>query len=135
MNPQQVVSNEHMDTLQSPYTCIICGEGSMIPAVQEGEPEYTDNYLCVKCQFHDTIPTHGILLSQISTSILGLAVCGFLLYDYVLFSRSATSAPLTISLSLIIAAFLIGFFYVLYKAYKGHQIRKSYLQREISRPT
>lgn len=135
MNPQQVISNEHMDTLKSPYTCIICGEGSMIPAVQKGEPEHTDNYLCVKCQFHDTIPTSGVLLSQISTSLLGIVVCGFLLYDYIIFVREPTSTIQLASLSFAVTAFLIGFSFVLHKAYKGHKVRKGYLQREISRPT
>ena len=131
MSPNQVVSNEHMDTLKSPYTCIKCGEGSMIPAVQEGEPEYTENYLCVKCHFHDTIPAHGILISQAATSVIGLLLCFFLFYDYVFASTPDSANTVEHSaLGLVVGAFCIGFIFVLFKAWKGHLLRQSYLTRK-----
>ncbi len=129
MNHAQVVSREHMDSLQSPFRCIKCGQGSMIYAVQEGEQDYTDNYLCEKCHHHDNIPTNGILASQLATSLLGLALSIYLLYDYVLTSQGErVSNTEVIALGLVVGAFICGFVYVLYKAYLGYQLRKSYLK-------
>jgi ribosomal protein S27AE len=129
MNNSQFVSTEHMDTLQSPYTCIRCGEGSMISAVQEGEPDYTDNYLCSRCHYHDNIPTSGILLSQLMTSLLGLGLSLYLLYEYILSNndKSVTQVETT-ALALVVSGFVIGFVYVLYKAAIGYNLRKSYLK-------
>lgn len=129
MSHSQFVSLEHMDTLQSPYKCIRCGEGSMISAVQEGEPDYTDNYLCSKCHYHDNIPTSGILFSQLMTSLLGLVLSLYLLYEYVLLNNDAsvTQVELT-ALTLIVGGFVIGFLYVLYKAAVGYKLRKAYLK-------
>ncbi|KZZ76297.1 MULTISPECIES: hypothetical protein [unclassified Oleiphilus] len=129
MNHSQFVSAEHMDTLQSPYTCIRCGEGSMISAVQEGEPDYTDNYLCLKCHHHDNIPTNGILLSQLMTSLIGLSLSLYLLYEYVLSSSDTSVTQVeTTALTLVVSGFVIGFVYVLYKAAIGYRLRKSYLK-------
>ena len=129
MNHFQVVSREHINSLQSPFRCIKCGEGSMIYAVREGEQDYTDNYLCEQCHHHDNIPTNGILASQLATSLLGLVLSMFLLYDYVLtIQGDNVSNAEVIALGMVVGAFICGFVYVLHKAYLGYKLRKSYLK-------
>lgn len=129
MNQLQVVSRDHINSLQSPFRCIKCGEGSMIYAVREGEQDYTDNYLCGQCHHHDNIPTNGILASQLTTSLLGLVLSMFLLYDYVLTSQGDNvSNAEVIALGMVVGAFICGFVYVLHKAYLGYKLRKSYLK-------
>ena len=129
MNHFQVVSREHINSLQSPFRCIKCGEGSMIYAVREGEQDYTDNYLCEQCHHHDIIPTNAILASQLATSLLGLVLSMFLLYDYVLTSQGDNvSNAEVIARGMVVVAFICGFVYVLHKAYLGYKLRKSYLK-------
>ena len=128
MSPLQVASDSQT-AFPSPYKCISCGEGSMISAVREGEPDYTDNYLCEKCHHHEHIPTNGILFSQLSTSLLGLALSLFLLYEYVLTNSDKTVTVVeVVALGMIVVGFVIGFVYVLYKALLGYKLRKSYLK-------
>lgn len=129
MNQHSVVSNEHMDNLPSPYKCISCGEGSMIQAVQKGESEDTGNYLCESCHYHDNIPTSGVLFSQFSTSIFGLALCLFLFYDYALTSESKVHNIFELgSLTIVVTTFVAGFAYVIYKASLGYRVRRGYLK-------
>lgn len=129
MNHHSVVSNEHMDNLPSPYKCISCGEGSMIQAVQQGESEDTENYLCERCHYRDNIPTSGVLFSQFSSSIFGLVLCLFLFYRYALASESKVQSTLEFgSLTIVIISFIAGFVYVIYKASRGYKIRRGYLK-------
>ena len=103
----------------------------MISAVKEGEPDYTDNYLCEKCHHHENIPTNGILFSQLSTSMLGLALSIYLLYEYVLTNvdESVTNVEV-VALGMVVGGFVIGFIYVLCKAFAGYKLRKAYLKNE-----
>lgn len=129
MNSRGDILEQSLATLQSPYSCIKCGEGAMIPAIQEGEPDYTDNYLCAQCHFHDNIPTVGILLSQVFTSIAGIALCFFLLQEYLITDELSRQGSMLNSFALCAALCLLflGFGYVLYKACQGFKKRRRYL--------
>jgi hypothetical protein len=120
------ISEEEMSALSSPYRCIKCGEGVMIPAVQEGEPDYTDNFLCVKCHFHDSIPTNSIIGGQILTGSLGMLICLYLLLDYVFGSKTANSIE-SLAMGMIVLGFAIGFGYVFFRALSGIKHRKAYM--------
>jgi uncharacterized membrane protein len=98
----------------------------MIPAVQEGEPEYTDNFLCVKCHFHDSIPTNSIIGGQLITSTLGLLICLYLFFDHVFASNTDNSVE-NIAMGMVVLGFSIGFGYVFFKALSGIKHRKAYL--------
>ena len=48
-------------------SCRKCKKGKMLPSIEEGDVEYTDNFVCNHCQHHDTIPTRDLLFSQAFT--------------------------------------------------------------------
>jgi ribosomal protein S27AE len=128
MSHPHLISEEHTDALQSPYTCIKCGEGSMVPAVHQEDSEYTDDYVCVKCNYHDVIPTPSVLFSQVATSLVGLLICAYLFSTYIFASQSEQNYAEQISLGLVVSAFLLGFLFILYKATSGFIHRKLYTQ-------
>ncbi len=114
----------------SPFTCIVCLKGEMLPAVQEGEPDYTDNFVCQHCQHRDTIPTVSNICSQVVTAILGGSI-GFYLFSSklqeLIAGESASTGMPTILLLLIAGLFTAGFAYVLYQAFRGHHLRRAYM--------
>jgi hypothetical protein len=134
MQLHQVLPQVELNTPKSRYTCIVCKKGTMIPAVQEGEPEYTDNFMCTNCHHHDTIPSRGILTIQYLTSLLGMLMCFSLLVAQGSgaldsFRQSEHSASIQgIGLSLLAVAFICGFSYLLSKAVAGQKQRAAYLR-------
>lgn len=130
INPQDIATPA-LNIRHSPYTCIKCQRGTMIPAIEEGEPEYTEHYVCQKCSFHDTIPTLAIIASQMFTAIIGIGVCFYLLLERashlgtheLLSTEQVLQNLLLISIS---ALFISGFVYVLYQSFKGTAKRRSY---------
>ncbi|MFT7374019.1 MAG: hypothetical protein ACI9T9_002721 [Oleiphilaceae bacterium] len=112
--------------------CKECKSGNMLPAIQEGEPEYTDNFICENCQHHDTIPTLDILFNQIFTGISGFIFTAYLFTTRLsgLFSGiqhgNMKHALQDASLTALSAAFLLGFLYILYRAHAGIQYRREY---------
>ena len=115
----------------SPYTCIKCKRGYMLPAIEEGEPEYTEHYVCQKCGFHDTIPTVAIIASQMFSAIVGIAICLYLLLDLASYLGEAEllSTVQVLQHTLLISIsglFVVGFIYVLYQSFKGTIHRRAY---------
>jgi len=128
-----VVSIKHMEVKQSPYTCIKCGEGSMIHAFHDNDAEHTEDYLCAKCHCHASIPAPGVLASQISTSLLGAFLCAYLFYQHIFTDKALMYSLLEQgSAALAVTAFMVGFGYVFYRAYVGYKLRKSYLKRRLA---
>ncbi|KZZ80709.1 hypothetical protein A3767_29715 [Oleiphilus sp. HI0133] len=63
------------------------------------------------------------------TSLIGLSLSLYLLYEYVLSSSDTSVTQVeTTALTLVVSGFVIGFVYVLYKAAIGYRLRKSYLK-------
>ncbi|MDX1452554.1 MAG: hypothetical protein R3183_08340 [Oleiphilaceae bacterium] len=117
----------------SPFTCIICKKGEMLPAVQEGEPDYTDNFVCQHCHHRDTIPTVSNICNQFFTSLLGGAVGLYLLIFQLrglllgIQNQSEADQAVPVLLILVAMLFISGFVYVLYQAFRGMQLRKAYI--------
>lgn len=113
--------------------CIECKKGIMRPALSEGEPDFTDRYICESCQFEDYIPTPGIIAGQFITCLIGGAICLYLLvgrFDRLLagFYHNNLQHSVSDALLLLIAlVFLAGFVFVLNKSYKGLHHRRAYL--------
>ena len=136
MSPTQPNANQLvLEESPSPFICIACRKGHMVPAIEEGDPDYTEHYACSSCGFHDTIPGAAIILSQFLTSILGLMISTYLLitnFMPLLDLQTGASSSLTayeeIALSTIALAFSAGFLYVMYQSMKGLLHRKSYLK-------
>ena len=107
----------------------------MLPAVEEGDPEYTDNFICSNCHHRDTIPTLDLLLSQSVSALSGITVCLYLLSTQLSkifhgFQHDTLDKPLsTISLALVATIFLSGFIYVLFKANEGFKHRSLYTKQ------
>ena len=59
------------------YTCARCHQGQMTAEVEEGELSYTEHFTCNSCNHQAHIPTNIVLISQLLTALLGLAVCLF----------------------------------------------------------
>ena len=112
--------------------CKTCKSGSMMPAIQEGEPEYTDSFICENCQHHDTIPTRDIIFNQIFTGVLGLIFTAYLFITHLsgLFSGiqhgNLKHALQDTGLTLLSAFFLFGFIFILGRAQKGIKHRQEY---------
>jgi hypothetical protein len=112
--------------------CKKCNSGSMLPAIEEGEPEYTDNFICESCEFHDTIPTKDILFNQILTGALGFVFSTYLLITQLssLFSGIQHGKMKHIlqdtGLATLSMVFLLGFLYTLFRAYLGIKHRSEY---------
>ena len=112
--------------------CKQCTSGSMLPAIQEGEPEYTDHFICDNCGFHDAIPTQDILFNQILTGILGFILSAYLFIIHLsgLFTGiqhdSMKNALQDASLTGLSAIFSLGFIYILFRAHLGIKHRSEY---------
>jgi len=112
--------------------CNKCKSGSMLPAIQEGEPEYTDNFICESCQHHDTIPTLDILFNQIFTGILGFIFSAYLFITHLSGLLSGIQHDnmkhtfQNAGLTTLSAAFLLGFLYILFRAHLGIKHRREY---------
>jgi len=121
--------------------CKQCKSGSMFPAIQEGEPEYTDNFICENCQYHDTIPTQDILLNQIITGASGFVFSLCLLITHLsgLFSGiqhgNMKHALQDAGLTTLSTVFLLGFLYILYRAYLGIKHRREYISTKVTDST
>lgn len=129
--PSGLTETKDPITRSSPYTCIKCRRGVMLPAIEEGEPEYTEQYVCQSCGFHDSIPTMAIIASQFLSSVIGIGICSYLLSHHM--SILNQDIPLSGSqvlqhllLVLISATFVVGFVYVLYQSFKGTNHRRAY---------
>ena len=112
--------------------CKECKSGFMLPAIQEGEPEYTDNFICENCQQHDIIPTLDILFNQIFTGIAGFIFSAYLFISRLsdLFSGiqhgNMKHALNDAGLTAVSAVFLLGFLYILFRAHLGIKHRQEY---------
>lgn len=126
MGHQSSISEEHADALRSPYICIRCGEGTMIPDIKTNEPEYTDYFECPRCHFQDNIPAAGILVSQFCTSIFGALICLYLYANYIFDAQAASGVSEQVALGIVVSAFMAGFGFILYKATSGFLHRKLY---------
>jgi len=121
--------------------CTQCKIGEMRPAVQEGEPEYTDHFICRNCQHHDTIPTRDILFNQILTGFIGTIISIYLFITHLsgLFSGiqhgKMRNALQDASLTIVSTIFLFGFFYILFQAYIGFKYRHKYASPRTKRLT
>jgi len=113
--------------------CIECKKGIMRPALGEGEPDFTDRYICENCQFEDYIPTPGIIAGQFVTCLIGGAICLYLMigrFDRLLagiYHHTLQNVVSDSLLLLIALMFLAGFVFVLNKSYKGMHHRRAYL--------
>ena len=116
--------------------CKECKSGSMLPAIEEGEPEYTDNFVCENCQHHDTIPTRDILFNQIFTGLTGLAFSAYLFIAHLSGLLSGIQhgkmkhALHDASLTSLSAIFLFGFSYILLRAHRGMKHRREYIPKK-----
>lgn len=117
---------------QSKLTCKQCKKGVMIPAIEEGDPEYTDNFICTLCNYRDTIPTKGLLFSQLLTAASGISICIYLLIEQLssLFRAmqhdSLHNTLQTSSLIFLAGLFLSGFIYIFFRAQDGFRYRRLY---------
>lgn len=108
----------------------------MTPLAGEGEPEYSEQYACVHCGFHDTIPALAIITSQFITALLGIAVSVYLTLDSasILFSATTPGSTAAVAeesaLITISVLFALGFIYVLHQALSGFLKRRAYLGHE-----
>ena len=118
----------------------MCRKGKMLPDDQEGEPDYTDNFVCQHCQHRDTITTVPNICSQVLTSLVGGGIGVYLLIGVVHeLARGAGQDGATafkiIALLLVACLFITGFAYVLFQAYRGYRQRRAYLTTPaLSRP-
>lgn len=138
IKPQDMVTPA-LSVRYSPYTCFKCQGGMMAPAIEEGEPEYTEHFVCQKCSFHDTIPSLAVIASQMFTAMLGIGVCFYLFLEHASYlnSSEALSTELVLQhllLMSISALFIAGFVYVLYQSFKGSIKRRSYTSRPAQTP-
>ena len=132
MQQDSFPSSEFKHKYKGKLICKKCKSGSMLPAIQEGEPEYTDNFICEDCQYHDTIPTKDILFNQILTGALGFVFSTYLFITHLsgLFSGiqhgNMKHALQDAGLTTLSATFLLGFLYILFRAYLGIKHRREY---------
>lgn len=134
MSPQPMDQLESAQR-ESEFTCIKCQKGKMHKVLGEGEPDFTDQYACSFCNFSDTIPTNLILTTQTVTSLAGVAICLFLMFEHfgiILVyegpSLGGWQHVKEIALIMIAALFALGFVFVLYQAMKGKAMRRAYLK-------
>jgi len=132
MQQDSFPSSDFERKYQGKLICIKCKSGSMLPAIQEGEPEYTDNFICENCQYHDTIPTQDILFNQILTGASGLIFSIYLFITRLsdLFSGiqhgNMKHTIQDAGLMTLSTAFFLGFLYILFRAYIGIKHRREY---------
>jgi len=118
--------------LSNTLNCRKCKKGKMLPSIEEGDVEYTDNFVCNHCQYHDTIPTKGLLFSQLLTSFSGICLSIYLLITHLsrLFKGiqhdDLHDAFQNSGLVFISGIFLAGFIFILFKAQEGFQHRRKY---------
>jgi len=130
--PQNPSSSSLEKSSPSKLTCRKCKRGSMLPAVEEGNPEYTDKFVCQNCQHRDTIPTKDLLFNQIITGLSGLGVCIYLLITHLskLFKGiqhdDMQNALQNSGFVLVAGLFLTGFIYILFRAQEGLYHRRLY---------
>ena len=104
----------------------------MNPLHQEGEPEYTDIFVCDKCDHTATIPSLVIIFTQFISAIAGGMVSAYLFIQHLSKVLTAfqfnTTDPLSsnISLMAVAALFLCGFGYTLFRAFVGINRRRKY---------
>lgn len=121
--------------------CIECKKGIMRPALGEGEPDFTDRYICEHCQFEDYIPTPGIIVGQLITFLSGSAICIYLMIGRFeelmagISNNQMQHAFIDMLLLLIALMFLAGFVFVLIKSYQGLHHRRAYLAGNLHRST
>jgi len=118
------------------FICAKCKQGSMIPATQEGEPEYTDTFVCIHCGHRATIPSLVIIFSQIISGIMGGIICLYLL----IINLSKVLSGIQFGLNnyiisntvfvLISLVFLCGFGYTFYRAITSMIFRQRYLHKK-----
>jgi len=119
-------------TLSKALNCRKCRKGKMLPSIEEGDVEYTDNFVCSHCQHHDTIPTRGLLFSQAFTGLSGICLCIYLLIIHLsrLFKGiqhdDLHNAFQNSGLVFISGIFLAGFIFILFKAQEGFLHRRKY---------
>jgi len=132
MQQDSFPSSDFERKYQGKLICKECKSGSMLPAIQEGEPEYTDNFICKNCQYHDTIPTQDILFNQILTGTSGLifSICLFITHLSGLFSGiqhgNMKHTLQDAGLMTLSTVFFLGFLYILFRAYLGIKHRREY---------
>lgn len=132
MQQDSFTSEDFKQKYKGKLICKECKSGSMIPAIQEGEPEYTDNFICENCQYHDTIPTLDILFNQIFTGITGFCFATYLFITRLsgLFSGiqhdNLKHALQDAGLAGLSVIFLFGFLYILFRAHIGIKYRQEY---------
>jgi hypothetical protein len=131
-NTEAELNSRSDNDSQSKLICKKCKAGRMLPAVEEGNPEYTDNFICSNCQHRDTIPTRDLLASQIISALLGVVICLYLLSGQLSklfqgFQHDTLEKPISTFLLVLVASFFLsGFIYVLFKAQEGLRHRSLY---------
>lgn len=116
----------------STFICTKCRQGRMEPLLQEGEPEYTDIFECDQCNHQATIPSLVIISSQLISAMMGGVLSIYLFIQHL--SKVLTSfqfnttdqLSLNFTLMAIAALFLLGFGYILYRAFVGISRRQKY---------
>jgi len=104
----------------------------MDPLHQEGEPEYTDIFICDKCDHTATIPSLVIIFTQFVSAIAGGAISVYLFIQHLSKVLTAFQFNTTdqlssdISLMAVAALFLCGFGYTLFRAFVGINRRRKY---------
>ncbi len=105
----------------------------MRPMLNDGEPDFTDRYICDTCQHEDDIPTVGIIAGQFVSCLIGGGICAYLLiirFRQLLQSVRSNDLGQTaadIALFLLAALFTVGFSFLLAKSLKGYYHRRAYL--------
>jgi len=118
--------------LNTSFVCTKCQLGYMLPAIEEGEPDYTEHYTCHKCQHHDIIPTLVTIISQLGSGFLGIFICAYLASDHssVLSSFYAEleqdKPALNTLMAILTLIFAFSFGYVIIQAVKGYMHRRAY---------
>lgn len=116
----------------STFICTKCKQGRMEPLLHDGEPEYTDIFECNQCNHQATIPSLVIISSQIMSALLGGVLSVYLFIQHL--SKVLTSfqfnttdkLSLNFTLMAVAALFIVGFGYILYRAFIGISRRKKY---------
>jgi hypothetical protein len=106
----------------------------MRPVLSEGEPDFTDRYLCDTCQHEDHIPTMGIILGQLATSLFGGAISSYLFATR--FKRMLGNIEHSdlshilgdVILLLLALLFSAGFVFLLKRGVQGFNHRHAYLR-------
>ncbi len=114
------------------FTCTKCKQGQMEPVSQQGEPEYTDLFICNHCGQQATIPSLVIIFSQLISALMGGSLSVYLFIQHlskVLASfqfNTSNQLSTNITLMSVAALFIVGFGYTLYRAFVGISRRKKY---------